>query len=54
MSHLEHPVAVLAGTPVDTKMGADVLTAHGIVPLMYPVSSDPREQNYFQVLSLEE
>ena len=35
MSHLEHPVAVLAGTPVDTKMGADVLTAHGIVPLMY-------------------
>ena len=27
---------------------------HGIVPLMYPVSSDPREQNYFQVLSLEE
>ena len=54
MSQMQNPVAVFAGTPVDTQMGADVLTAHGIVPLMYPVSSDPREQNYFQVLSLEE
>ena len=49
MSQMQNPVAVFAGTPVDTQMGADVLTAHGIVPLMYPVSSDPREQNYFQV-----
>lgn len=47
---LKKPVAVLAGTPVDTKMGADVLEAHGIEPLMYPVSRDPREQTIFQVM----
>ena len=54
MSNPEGPVAVFAGTPVDTKMGADVLSAHGLVPILYPVSHDPVEQNYFQVLPLEE
>lgn len=51
---LKKPVAVLAGTPVDTKMGADVLEAHGIEPMMYPVSRDPREQTNFQVMPTEE
>ena len=51
---LKKPVAVLAGTPVDTKMGADVLEAHGIEPMMYPVSRDPREQMNFQVMPTEE
>ena len=54
MSPIQNPVAVFAGTPVDTQMGADVLTAHGIVPLMYPVSHDPIEQTIFQVMDLEE
>ena len=43
------PVAVLAGTPVDTQMGADVLSAHGITPMVFPVSRYPQEQAYFQV-----
>ena len=34
----DKPVAVLAGTPVDTQMGADVLAAHGIAALNCPVS----------------
>ena len=38
------PVAVLAGTPVDTQMGADVLSAHGITPMVFPVSRCPQEQ----------
>ena len=48
------PIAVFAGTPVDTKMGADCLEAHGLIPLMYPVSKDPHEQHMFQVSPLEE
>ena len=43
------PVAVLAGTPVDTQMGADVLLAHGITPMPFPLSRYPQEQAYFQV-----
>ncbi len=54
MNKLEKPVAVLAGTPVDTKMGADVLEACGIWPIMFPVSRDPVEQACFQVKSPEE
>ena len=48
------PIAVFAGTPVDTKMGAECLEAHGLIPLMYPVSKDPHEQHMFQVSPLEE
>lgn len=48
------PVAVFAGTPVDTKMGADLLSSHGIDSVMYPVSNDPHEQHLFQVSSTEE
>ncbi len=54
MNKLEKPVAVLAGTPVDTKMGADMLEACGIRPIMFPVSRDPVEQACFQVRPQEE
>ena len=54
MDMREKPVAVFAGTPIDTRMGADVLTSHGLTPLMYPVSRDPVEQTSFQVKNLEE
>ena len=50
----EKPVAMLSGTPLDTKMGADVLEVHGIVSAMYPVSAGPLEQTFFQVKSPEE
>ena len=49
MAQLTKPVAVLAGTPVDTQMGADVLSAHGIASMVFPVSRYPQEQAYFQV-----
>ena len=47
-------VAVLAGTPVDTRMGAEVLRARGLRPLNCPVSRHPLEQAAFQVKSREE
>lgn len=48
------PVAVLAGTPVDTEMGAAVLRARGLTPLNCPVSRYPLEQAAFQVRPREE
>ena len=54
MHILDKPVAVLAGTPVDTQMGADVLAAHGIAALNCPVSRHPLEQAAFQVKSKDE
>ena len=54
MSVTEKPVAVLAGTPVDTEMGAAVLRAHGIEALSCPVSRTPLEQAAFQVKTREE
>lgn len=50
----DKPVAVLAGTPVDTQMGADVLRAHGLEPRNFPVSRHPLEQAAFQVKTKEE
>ena len=50
----DKPAAVLAGTPVDTQMGADVLKAHGLKALNCPVSRHPLEQAAFQVKSREE
>ena len=38
------PIAVLAGTPVDTRMGVDVLSAAGLSGASFPISPDPREQ----------
>ena len=42
------PIAVLAGTPVDTRMGVDCLTGRGLSGLSFPLSKDPREQTAFQ------
>ena len=53
MTHSE-PIAVLAGTPVDTQMGADLLQAAGLPALAYPLSDNPRQQNLFQISSPEE
>jgi len=54
MNNPEKTVAVLAGTPVDTEMGAQVLRAHGIAALNCPVSRYPLEQAAFQVKSRTE
>lgn len=48
------PIAVLAGTPVDTQMGVDVLSAAGLSGAPFPISPDPREQTAFQISSPEE
>ena len=45
------PIAVLAGTPVDTRMGVDVLSAAGLSGASFPISPDPREQTAFQISS---
>lgn len=45
------PIAVLAGTPVDTQMGVDVLSAAGLSGAPFPISPDPREQTAFQISS---
>ena len=44
-------VGVIAGTPVDTKMGVDFLIDKGIDAFGYPVSSSPEEQSKYQILS---
>ena len=54
MTSQDKPVAVLAGTPVDTEMGAAVLRKNGLHPLDFPVSRHPLEQAAFQVKSREE
>ena len=54
MNITDRPVAVLAGTPVDTEMGAEVLRRHGLEPLCCPVSRTPPEQAAFQVRPAEE
>ena len=54
MLQTDKPVAVLAGTPVDTQMGADVLTAYGLTPMNCPVSRFPLEQAAFQVKAPKE
>lgn len=53
MIHTE-PIAVLAGTPVDTQMGVDLLISSGFSALAFPVSEDPRQQNLFQISSTDE
>lgn len=50
---MNQPIAVLAGTPVDTQMGVDVLTAAGLNGVAYPLSANPREQTMFQVSTPE-
>lgn len=45
-------IAVIAGTPVDTQMGVDLLRRKGAGALGFPVSRTPEEQTAFQVGSL--
>ena len=42
-------IAVIAGTPVDTQMGVDLLRRKGAGALGFPVSRTPEEQTAFQV-----
>lgn len=46
---MEQPIAVLAGTPVDTRMGVEFLEQRGHAALAFPISRDPREQTAFQI-----
>ncbi len=48
------PIIVMAGTPVDTRMGMDCLTPRGLEGVFCPVSQDPRQQTAFQISSPEE
>ena len=50
---MTHPIAVLAGTPVDTQMGVDFLTGAGLSGTAFPLSADPRQQTAFQISSRE-
>lgn len=42
-------IAVIAGTPVDTRMGVDLIESRGAEALGFPVSRTPEEQTAFQV-----
>ena len=42
-------IAVIAGTPVDTRMGVDLINSKGAEALGFPVSRTPEEQTAFQV-----
>lgn len=42
-------IAVIAGTPVDTRMGVDLMRTKGAEALGFPVSRTPEEQTAFQV-----
>ena len=48
---MHDPIAVLAGTPVDTAMGMAVLSAAGSAGQAYPLAPDPRRQTAFQLSS---
>ena len=47
----KEPIAVLAGTPVDTQMGVEVLAGAGLTGLPFPLAEDPRQQTAFQISS---
>ena len=47
----KEPIAVLAGTPVDTQMGVTVLASAGLAGLPFPLAPDPRQQTAFQISS---
>lgn len=47
-------VAVMAGTPVDTRMGMDFLESRGIETKGFPTANNPVEQTRFQTSSTEE
>ena len=52
--HTRIPIAVLAGTPVDTRMGVECLAKAGLTGLAFPLASDPRRQTAFQISSQAE
>lgn len=47
-------IGVMAGTPVDTKMGVDLLINRGFKAKGYPMARNPKEQSRMQLLSKEE
>lgn len=51
---METPVAVLAGTPVDTQMGAVFVKQAGLLACPFPLAADPRSQTAFQISSYAE
>ncbi len=46
-------IAVMAGTPVDTQMGVDLLEERGFSTISCPISKTTEEQNTMQFLSQE-
>ena len=47
--NIKEPIAVLAGTHVDTQMGVDVLAKAGLTGLPFPLAENPRQQTAFQI-----
>lgn len=49
------PIAVIAGTPVDTRMGTDFLRLHApeLTAVLFPVSPSPQETHLLQIASEE-
>lgn len=47
-------IAVMAGTPVDTQMGIELLKALPVETFFAPVSKNPNEQTFFQTLPYAE
>lgn len=43
-------IGVIAGSPVDTGMGVDILNKRGFAAFAYPAAENAREQNTFQML----
>ncbi len=50
---MEKKIGVIAGGPVDTQMGVDVLTAKGLTACSYPAANFAREQTEFQMQPLD-
>ena len=46
-------VAVLAGTPADSRMGVRLLAAHGMAGMSFPLAEDPRRQTALQLMPPE-
>lgn len=49
----QEKIAVLAGTPVDTRMGVQVLETAGLCGIPFPLAEGPRQQTAFQIASPE-
>lgn len=51
MIQKKHKIGVIAGTPVDTKMGVDFITNKGHEAFGIPTAASPHEQNLLQFFS---